>query len=563
MLIDVAFVQVRPSPWREAVDLANMMLVLAVRTDAERVYATGARLLHARRDRRGVRRRPRHRQPDAAARRCMKRDGRDLVAQFRALAPAAPTDLAAAVGPAAGGRWPSASLLLTFLAAQNVYGMFTPTDLPIADDPTCGTGRRDDPDGPVGPDRHRGPVHRLAPRRLERRRRGASSQTARGGSARLRPPATRSRSRCGRRASAVDGAVEVPSDEVGLRRFERARSCRRQLGATRTYVVGRRLRHVRLRVRRRRQRVADRRRSTTRSPSNPGRARRRGRASAPASACAASARRRASGARDGGRCRCWPRRGPSGSAARRRRRRRRRRHHDALAAPARQPAWLGHGAARRRSSAGALAVARRARPQRLGLGTSTGWWSHVLAIGIPATMAAAVTIDLLARPGSLALGERAGLVVTPRPVRAVRRRIVGAAALPRARPAVPAGGLRSRRLRRRARRADRRQPGRAVASGARAGRRRLRQARPDRRHPRRPAARDVCDELAKLQNRVPRRLARAHRRRARGRARATSSGCSPSSTGSRWPRRRSARPTGPGCTRASRSSSRCSDPTSR
>ena len=35
MLIDVAFVQVRPSPWRQAVDLANMMLVLAVRTDAE------------------------------------------------------------------------------------------------------------------------------------------------------------------------------------------------------------------------------------------------------------------------------------------------------------------------------------------------------------------------------------------------------------------------------------------------------------------------------------------------------------------------------------------------
>jgi hypothetical protein len=29
---------VRPSPWRQAVDLANMMLVLALRTDAERVY---------------------------------------------------------------------------------------------------------------------------------------------------------------------------------------------------------------------------------------------------------------------------------------------------------------------------------------------------------------------------------------------------------------------------------------------------------------------------------------------------------------------------------------------
>ena len=37
-LIDVAFVQVRPSPWRQAIDLANMMLVLAVRTDAKRVY---------------------------------------------------------------------------------------------------------------------------------------------------------------------------------------------------------------------------------------------------------------------------------------------------------------------------------------------------------------------------------------------------------------------------------------------------------------------------------------------------------------------------------------------
>ena len=37
-LIDVAFAQVRPSPWRQAVDLANMMLVLAVRTDADRVY---------------------------------------------------------------------------------------------------------------------------------------------------------------------------------------------------------------------------------------------------------------------------------------------------------------------------------------------------------------------------------------------------------------------------------------------------------------------------------------------------------------------------------------------
>jgi ubiquinone biosynthesis protein len=48
---------------------------------------------------------------------------------------------------------------------------------------------------------------------------------------------------------------------------------------------------------------------------------------------------------------------------------------------------------------------------------------HIVAIGIPTTMGVAVLLDLLARPGSLALGERAGLVVAPRPLRALRRRI--------------------------------------------------------------------------------------------------------------------------------------------
>ncbi len=38
ILIDVAFGQVRPTPWRQAVDLANMMLVLALSSDPERVY---------------------------------------------------------------------------------------------------------------------------------------------------------------------------------------------------------------------------------------------------------------------------------------------------------------------------------------------------------------------------------------------------------------------------------------------------------------------------------------------------------------------------------------------
>jgi serine/threonine-protein kinase RIO1/membrane-associated phospholipid phosphatase len=38
LVIDSAFAEVRPSPWRQAVDLANMMLVLALRTDPRRVY---------------------------------------------------------------------------------------------------------------------------------------------------------------------------------------------------------------------------------------------------------------------------------------------------------------------------------------------------------------------------------------------------------------------------------------------------------------------------------------------------------------------------------------------
>jgi tRNA A-37 threonylcarbamoyl transferase component Bud32 len=42
-LIDVFFAEVQPSPWRQAVDLANMMLVLACRSSAERVYERALR----------------------------------------------------------------------------------------------------------------------------------------------------------------------------------------------------------------------------------------------------------------------------------------------------------------------------------------------------------------------------------------------------------------------------------------------------------------------------------------------------------------------------------------
>jgi ubiquinone biosynthesis protein len=52
-----------------------------------------------------------------------------------------------------------------------------------------------------------------------------------------------------------------------------------------------------------------------------------------------------------------------------------------------------------------------------------GLFLHMLAIGIPTTMAVAVVLDLLSRPGSLAIGERAGLFVAPRPLHAIRTRI--------------------------------------------------------------------------------------------------------------------------------------------
>jgi tRNA A-37 threonylcarbamoyl transferase component Bud32/membrane-associated phospholipid phosphatase len=43
LLIDVAFMEARPSPWRQAVDLANMMLCLALRSSPERVYQRALR----------------------------------------------------------------------------------------------------------------------------------------------------------------------------------------------------------------------------------------------------------------------------------------------------------------------------------------------------------------------------------------------------------------------------------------------------------------------------------------------------------------------------------------
>jgi tRNA A-37 threonylcarbamoyl transferase component Bud32 len=88
-LIDVAFAQIRPSPWRQAVDLANMMLVLALRSDADTVYErallqfTPEDIGEAFAASKGV-------TMPTQLRNDMKADGRDLLGRFRELAPSYP-----------------------------------------------------------------------------------------------------------------------------------------------------------------------------------------------------------------------------------------------------------------------------------------------------------------------------------------------------------------------------------------------------------------------------------------------------------------------------------------
>ena len=111
-LIDVFFVQVRPSPWRQAVDLANMMLVLGLRSDAETVYRHALRyfsedeIAEAFAATRGV-------ASPTQLRTQLKHDDRDLLAQFRALVPARE--------PITIQRWSVRRVLLTLAVAMAAF----------------------------------------------------------------------------------------------------------------------------------------------------------------------------------------------------------------------------------------------------------------------------------------------------------------------------------------------------------------------------------------------------------------------------------------------------------
>ena len=92
-LIDVFFTEVRPSPWRQGVDLANMLLVLALRSDPKRVYARALRqfsmeeISEAFAATRGL-------TMPSQLRKMLRAQGRDLHAEFLRLLPEPPRPVA-------------------------------------------------------------------------------------------------------------------------------------------------------------------------------------------------------------------------------------------------------------------------------------------------------------------------------------------------------------------------------------------------------------------------------------------------------------------------------------
>jgi membrane-associated phospholipid phosphatase/tRNA A-37 threonylcarbamoyl transferase component Bud32 len=123
LLIDVAFVEARPSPWRQAVDLANMMLCLALRASPEQVYRRALRQFSVAEISEGF----------AAARglalpsqlrRMLRDESRDLHAEFIKLLPTPPQPIRVQRWSARRvGLW-AAIVLLLVLAFLNPTAVF-------------------------------------------------------------------------------------------------------------------------------------------------------------------------------------------------------------------------------------------------------------------------------------------------------------------------------------------------------------------------------------------------------------------------------------------------------
>jgi tRNA A-37 threonylcarbamoyl transferase component Bud32 len=219
LLIDVAFAQVRPSPWRQAVDLGNMMLVLAVRTDPARVYQqalrhfTEAELAEAFAATRGV-------ASPTQLRAFMKRDPRDLLAEFRKLAPQRQ--------PIVLQRWgvrrvSLAAAMLALFAVPAIFGvgLLLPAGAPSSPAPGCGPGHTMILAAQAVPSAAFLPCIAALPSGWT----AAHGQIASGrasfalssGPARLQTVVTITLTA----ACDTSGARQIPSDQPGMRRFER------------------------------------------------------------------------------------------------------------------------------------------------------------------------------------------------------------------------------------------------------------------------------------------------------------------------------------------------------
>ena len=232
LLIDVMFVQVRPSPWRQAVDLGNMMLVLAVRTDPNRVYQralrffTPAELAEAFAATRGV-------ASPTQLRAFMRRDPRDLLGAFRALAP--PRE------PIALQRWSIRRVSLAFgilaatIIAFYVGGQaFRPVGNIGAFPPSCGTSHSMILAAQAVPSAALVPCVAALPSGWQAGGADIVSGQARfwvnSGQASAQPVTISLSATCN-----LSGAHQVPSDRAGTRRFDRTLSRRPQVADLRFY----------------------------------------------------------------------------------------------------------------------------------------------------------------------------------------------------------------------------------------------------------------------------------------------------------------------------------------
>jgi hypothetical protein len=232
LLIDVAFAQVRPSPWRQAVDLGNMMLVLGLRSSPQGVYRralayfTPGELSEAFAATRGV-------ASPTQLRAFIKKDPRDLLGEFRALAPPRPQ--------IALQRWSIQRVALaagvlgvTAVAVEVVVQIFFPFNLG-AYPPSCGTGPSMILSAQAVPSAAMLPCVAALPSGWSVGRADIASGRAR---------MWLDSDRAGPHAVTVtltatcdtSGAQQIPSDQPGSRRFQRTLSLVPQFSGLRYYT---------------------------------------------------------------------------------------------------------------------------------------------------------------------------------------------------------------------------------------------------------------------------------------------------------------------------------------